>query len=81
MDRDGIRAAVIELLLDVAPEVEPGSIRADRSLRDQIDIDSIDYLKLLTAIHTRLGVEIPESDYARVTTLDELVAYLAARAS
>ncbi len=81
MDRDALRSAVIGLLLDVAPEVEAGSIRADRPLRDQVDIDSIDYLKLLTAIHQQLGVEIPESDYARVTTLDDLVAYLAARAS
>lgn len=80
MERNQIRDALIELLLDVAPEVEPGSIRADRSLRDQVDIDSIDYLKLLTAIHGRFGVEIPESDYARVTTLDDLIAYLAARA-
>ncbi len=79
MDASEIRSTVLSLLTDIAPEIEPGSIRADRSLRDQVDIDSIDYLKLLTAIHQRLGVEIPETDYARVTTLDELVSYLAAR--
>ncbi len=79
MDASEIRRSVLSLLLEIAPEIEPDSIRNDRSLRDQVDIDSIDYLKLLTAIHERLGVEIPEADYARVTTLDDLVAYLAAR--
>ncbi len=79
MDASEIRSTVLSLLTDIAPEIEAASIRADRSLRDQVDIDSIDYLKLLTAIHQRLGVEIPESDYARVTTLDGLVSYLVAR--
>ncbi|MFN7955564.1 MAG: phosphopantetheine-binding protein [bacterium] len=79
MDASEIRRSVLSLLLEIAPEIEPDSIRNDKSLRDQVDIDSIDYLKLLTAIHERLGVEIPEADYARVTTLDDLVAYLAAR--
>ena len=79
MEARDIRGSVLSLLLEIAPEIEPSSIQSNQSLRDQVDIDSIDYLKLLTAIHQRLGVEIPESDYARVTTLDELVAYLTSR--
>ena len=48
-------------------------------LRDQVDLDSMDFLNLLVGVHQRTGIEIPEADYPKLATLDQLVAYLAAK--
>ncbi|MCC6535059.1 MAG: acyl carrier protein [Burkholderiales bacterium] len=53
---------------------------AQSPLRDQLDLDSMDWLDVLVGLHERLKVDIPESDYARLVTLDDLVAYLGAKA-
>lgn len=74
-----VRAAVIGVLKSIAPELEEAELRPDRPLRDQIDLDSMDWLNVIVALHERLNVEIPESDYARLTTLDAVVAYIGAR--
>ena len=81
MTNDEVRAVVISTLKTIAPEVEAGDLRPDRLLRDQVDLDSMDWLNFLVALHQRLGVDIPESDYAKLTTLNRLVAYLAAKPS
>jgi acyl carrier protein len=76
---DHIRRALIDSILSVAPEADLEAIRPDRPVRDQIDIDSFDFLTILEHLHARLGVDVPESDYGRMTTLDGSVAYLAQR--
>jgi acyl carrier protein len=79
MDRKEIQAAVVAELSRIAPELEPGEIEPAKLLRDQVDLDSMDWLNFLVALHERLQVEIPESDYARLGTLEQIVAYLALR--
>ena len=79
MSEQEIRAAVIGVLKSIAPELEEAELRPDRPLRDQIDLDSMDWLNVIVALHERLKVEIPESDYAKLTTLDAVVAYIGAR--
>lgn len=74
-----IRAAVFRALGRVAPEIDASVIRPDVSFRDQVDIDSMDFLNFLIELHRDLGVDIPESDYPQLGTLDRLVAYLAPR--
>ncbi|HEU0201851.1 MAG TPA: acyl carrier protein [Burkholderiaceae bacterium] len=76
---DAIRQAVIESVLRHAPEVDFSTVKPDRSLREQLDLDSFDYLNILIALHAKLGVEIPEADYGRVSTLNALVDYLVER--
>jgi acyl carrier protein len=71
-----IRAVVFAELTRIAPEVDPTELVSTVPLRDQVDLDSMDWLNLLVALHERLGVDIPESDYARLVTLDDLVGYL-----
>ena len=78
-DVETVRAAVIGVLKSIAPELEEAELRPDRPLRDQIDLDSMDWLNVIVALHERLNVEIPESDYAKLTTLDAVVAYIGAR--
>ena len=77
MNDADIRAVVLETLKSIAPEVEDSALRADRPLRQQVDLDSIDWLNFLMGLHDKLKVDIPESDYARLVTLDDVVAYLA----
>lgn len=74
-----IRKVVQEELNNIAPEVDLATIDPAGDLREAFDIDSVDFLNLITAIHHRLGVEIPELDYPKLATLDGAVAYIAAK--
>jgi acyl carrier protein len=74
-----IKTRVIAIIKSIAPEVEEGELRADRPLRDQIDLDSMDWLNVLVAVNEKLHVDIPEADYGKLVTLDNLVAYLRAK--
>jgi acyl carrier protein len=74
-----IKTRVIAIIKSIAPEVDEGELRADRSLRDQIDLDSMDWLNVLVAVNEKLHVDIPEADYGKLVTLDNLVAYLRAK--
>jgi acyl carrier protein len=80
MTNEEIRAAVLGSLRRIAPEVDPTTLRSDRPLRDQVDLDSMDFLNFVTEIHAAVGVDIPEAAYAQVATLDGCVAYVAAHA-
>ena len=73
---DTSRMNVIDALLEVAPEADPTAIAGDVPLREQLDIDSMDYLSFLEALAARTGVEIPEDDYDQVATIDGCVEYL-----
>jgi acyl carrier protein len=74
-----IRAGVLAELTRIAPEVEEGDLVAGKPLREQVDLDSMDWLNFIVALHERFKVEIPEADYARLGTLDQVLAYLAER--
>lgn len=80
MNPNETRGGVLAELRRIAPELEEGELKLDRPLRDQVDLDSMDWLNFLVALHERFGVEIPESDYKRLGTLDEIVTYLGGRA-
>jgi acyl carrier protein len=76
MTETEIRTQVLQLLKTIAPEVEESELDAGVPLRDQVDLDSMDWLNFLVALHERLKVDIPESDYAKLVTLGDLIAYL-----
>ena len=77
MTDDDIRARVIETLSGIVPELEPGSLKPGQSLRDQLDIDSMDFLNFLIALHQEFGVDVPESDAGKLGSIDACVVYLA----
>jgi len=79
MTPDSLRQTVLDAVRAIAPEADFSRIRTDASLREQLDIDSFDFLNVLIQLHERLGIDIPEADYGKVATLDALLAYLAAR--
>ena len=78
MTADELRATVLRVLGEIAPEADPAQIKPDVSFRSQLDLDSMDVLNFVIALHETLGVEIPESDYPKLATLDGCVAYLGA---
>jgi acyl carrier protein len=71
-----IRKIVAQALSNVAPEADLEAIDPAKDLRDQIDIDSVDFLNFLIALHHQLSVDIPDADVAKLATLDGCVAYL-----
>ncbi|HTQ23668.1 MAG TPA: phosphopantetheine-binding protein [Candidatus Binataceae bacterium] len=78
MSDDEIKAMVLRELGKIAPEVE-SEIDPATDLREQIDLDSMDMLNLMIAIHETTGVDIPESDYPQLATLGGCVSYLRTR--
>ena len=79
MTQDEIKETLLRVLGEIAPEADPATLRPDVDLRDQLDIDSMDFLNFVIGINEELGVEIPEADYPQLITLDGFVDYLTAR--
>lgn len=79
MTRDEIRNHVSGALTSIAPEIDPASLTPSAPLRDQVDLDSMDFLRFVVELHTRLGVAVPEADYAKLTSLDAIADYVAGR--
>ena len=71
-----IRAVVQEELSNIAPEIDLAMVDPAADLREALDIDSMDFLNFVAAIHRRLGIDVPETDYAKLGTLDGAVKYL-----
>ena len=79
MSEEEIKATVLRVLGEIAPEVDLTRLAPDVSLRDQLDLDSMDILNVMIALHDALHVDIPETDYPKLATLNDAVAYLAQR--
>jgi acyl carrier protein len=73
-----VRSTVLAILAQLAPEANVAELRPDVRIRDQLDLDSMDFLNFLIAVHEELDIDIPEADYPRLRTLDEIVAYIEA---
>jgi acyl carrier protein len=76
MTREEIKSVVLRILGEIAPEADLAHIKPDVSFRDQLDVDSMDFLNFAIGVHKEMGVEIPEADYPKLTTLDGCVQYL-----
>lgn len=79
MTKEQIQEAIISQIQTIAPEIERGDIRPDAHIQRSLEIDSFDFLKILTALKEILGVEVPEADYAKVDTLSKMSDYFAER--
>jgi acyl carrier protein len=79
VDSAKIRQTVLDVLRRIAPEVSPDALQPAKPLRNQVDLDSMDWLNFIVALHERFGVDIPEADYAKLVTLDDLIGYLATK--
>lgn len=76
MNADEIRAVVARAIRKAAPGSDPDSIAGDADIRESLDLDSMDFLSFVVAVHEALHVDIPERDYPKMFTIDGAVAYL-----
>ena len=81
MNEHEMMAGVMAELTAIAPEVNPADLAPGKPLREQVDLDSMDWLNFLVGLHQRFQIDIPESDYARLRTLADLLDYLRARSA
>lgn len=79
MTQEQIKTAIIDQILTIAPDVDPSDIVPDKNIQRSLEIDSFDFLKILTALKEVLGIEVPESDYRQVDTLDHMAGYFTER--
>lgn len=77
-NRDQIREVVLRLLGEIAPEADLAAMKPDVSFRDQLDLDSMDFLNFVVALHKELRVDIPEADYPKYATLGGCIEQLTA---
>jgi acyl carrier protein len=76
MTKDEIKNAVLRILGGVAPEADLTQIKPQVSFREQLDIDSMDFLNFAVGLNKELGGEVPEADYPKVASLDGCVEYV-----
>jgi len=77
--REEVRATMLHVLGEIAPEADLAALKPDVAFRDQLDLDSMDLLNVVIGLHAALGVEIPEADYSSLVTPDGCVDYLLSR--
>jgi acyl carrier protein len=73
------RAIVLAAITKVAPDVDPSTLPTDIDFREEADLDSMDFIGILTAVHEATGIEVPEIDYPLITTVDDFAEYLNTR--
>lgn len=76
MSDSDIGTTVRGLLQTMRPEIDVSTLPGDADIREELDIDSMDFLDFVIAVHEATGVDIPEDDYAQLSSLDDCVAYL-----
>ncbi|MEA3363604.1 MAG: phosphopantetheine-binding protein [Thermodesulfobacteriota bacterium] len=74
-----IRTTIINELTQIAPEADFEELSPTENIREELDIDSFDFLNFLISLDDKLGVEIPESDYEKLISMDDLIGYLQER--
>jgi acyl carrier protein len=76
VNEEPVQEVVLRALRRIAPEADLGALEPDVSFREQLDIDSMDFLYFVAEVCEQLNVDIPEADYRRLSSLDDCVAYL-----
>ena len=76
MTREQVRKAILDIISDIAPDEDLGTIKDDENLRDQFDLDSMDFLDIVMELRKRFNLEVPEKDYQELVSMASCVAYL-----
>ena len=76
MTKKEVRQAVVSILEDIAPDEDLSSIKDDVTLREQMDLDSMDFLDIVMELRKRFNIEVPESDYQQLVSMSSCIQYL-----
>lgn len=76
MTREDIRQAILDIIGDIAPDEDLTAIKDEVRLREQLDLDSMDFLDIVMELRKRYGVEVPEAEYMELASLSSSVKYL-----
>ncbi len=76
MTAEGIRQAVLEIIQDILPDEDLDSLEPDKTFREQINLDSMDFLDIVMELRKRYSIEVPEKDYPNLATMNSSVGYL-----
>ncbi len=76
MTKEEIVAAIKDIILTIAPDEDVTDLKGDVRLRDQIELDSMDFLDIVMELRKRYGVQVPEENYKELATLDGCAEYL-----
>jgi len=74
-----IRKVVVDELCRIAPDADPAALKPADHIREVLEIDSYDFLQLLIGLNKKLGIDVPESDYGKLRTIDDIVRYAQSR--
>ena len=76
MTHDDIRQIVLDIITEIAPDEDLSDVKPDVRLRDQLDLDSMDFLDIVMELRKQHGIEVPEADYPQLASLDSCADYL-----
>jgi acyl carrier protein len=76
MTKDDCKKLVIDIISDIAPDEDLSTVKPDVRLRDQLQLDSMDFLDIVMELRKRHGIEVPEADYMQLASLDSCADYL-----
>ena len=79
MTKEKIKSLILEIIAEIVPDEDLSRLKSDVRIRDQIELDSMDFLDIIMELRKRYGIEVPEDDYMELATLDSAVAYLEPR--
>jgi len=71
-----IKQIIFQLLKKIAPDTEPEKLKPDDDIRHTLEIDSFDALQFVVALDEQFGIETPEADYGKITTLKDILNYI-----
>lgn len=76
MTEDQVKQIVIDIINEIAPDEDTSDLKAEVNLREQMDLDSMDFLDIVMELRKQHGIEVPEADYPQLASLDSCAAYL-----
>lgn len=76
MTKDDVKQIVLDIIAEIAPDEDLSDIKPDVRLRDQLDLDSMDFLDIVMELRKQHGIEVPEDDYPQLASLDSCADYL-----
>ena len=76
MTKEDIKKVVLEIISEIAPDEDLSNVESDVRLREQLDLDSMDFLDIVMELRKQHGIEVPEEDYQKLASLDSCADYL-----